>query len=48
MIEIPFESQLMTVLDIYQALTEDCPYRKGMTHNEALLILKENADKKRY
>ena len=41
--DLDFESRLMTVLDIYQALTEDRPYRKGLTHIETLNIMKKMA-----
>ncbi|RXJ86658.1 HD-GYP domain-containing protein [Arcobacter sp. CECT 8985] len=40
-----FDSRLMTCLDIYQALTEDRPYRKGMSHTKTMEILKEQASK---
>ncbi len=39
------ESRLMTCLDIYQALTEERPYRKGMSHKEAMYILLTQASK---
>lgn len=39
--ELSFESRLMTVVDIYQALTEDRPYREKGTHQEAMVILNE-------
>jgi HD-GYP domain-containing protein (c-di-GMP phosphodiesterase class II) len=41
--EMPFESQLMAVLDKYQALTEDRPYRKHLSHEKALSILRDLA-----
>ena len=34
-------SRLMAILDVYQALREDRPYRKGMTHAEAHRILRD-------
>lgn len=37
--KLDFEAQLMTCLDIYQALTEDRPYRTPMSHTEATTIL---------
>ncbi len=37
--ELDFESRLMGVIDICQALTEERPYRKGLTHKEATKIL---------
>ncbi len=33
------EERLMTVLDIYQALTEERPYRSGLTHSQTMDIL---------
>ncbi len=41
--ELSFESRLMTVLDIYQALTEDRPYREKGTHGEAMTLLRQMA-----
>lgn len=37
--ELPFESRLLACVDIYQALTEDRPYRAGMDHRHAMYIL---------
>ena len=37
--ELDFESRLMGVIDIYQSLTEERPYRKGLTQKEATKIL---------
>lgn len=42
---ICFEAQLMTVMDIYQALTESRPYRDGLAHEQAGEILVSAADK---
>lgn len=36
--------RLMCCVDIYQALTEDRPYRKGMQHDDAMKIMREMAD----
>lgn len=33
-------SKIMAVADIFAAITEDRPYRKGMTDDEAILVLK--------
>jgi len=38
--DLDFNSRLIACLDIYQALTEDRPYRKSMNHNKAMEILK--------
>ncbi len=37
--EIPIEARILTVADIFQALVQDRPYRKGLTAAEALNIL---------
>lgn len=37
--ELDFNSRLMACLDIYQALTEERPYRKALDHAEAMEIL---------
>ncbi|WP_143814852.1 HD-GYP domain-containing protein [Magnetofaba australis] len=36
---LDFNARLMTVLDIYQALTEDRPYREGLTHTVTMEII---------
>lgn len=41
--ELPFECRLMACCDIYQALTEDRPYRAGMEHEQAMGILRTMA-----
>ena len=43
--EIPMEVRLLTILDIYEALTaRDRPYKKPMTHERAFAILRGMAD----
>ena len=37
--ELDFESRLLGIIDIYQALTEDRPYRKGLEHTEVVGIM---------
>ena len=37
--EIPLPSRIMAIADVFTALTEDRPYRKGMTPPEALRIV---------
>ncbi len=37
--DLDFESRLMAVLDIYQALAEDRPYRSGLSHQESMDII---------
>ena len=39
------EMRLLACIDIYQALTEDRPYKAGMPHQKAISILYELADK---
>ena len=38
------ESRIMAVCDIYQALTEDRPYRKGLSIDEAIDIMNKMAE----
>jgi len=37
-------TRIMAVVDIYDALTTDRPYRRAFSSEDALLILKEEAD----
>lgn len=37
--ELDFNSRLLACLDIYEALTEERPYRNGLIHKEAMKIL---------
>lgn len=39
--EIPFLSQVLAVSDVFNALTTDRPYRKKLTKEKALKIMKE-------
>ena len=41
---ISFESQLIGCLDIYQALTEERPYRGSLSHTKACNMLEDMAD----
>ena len=43
--KLSFEERLMTCLDIYQALTEDRPYREGMSHEKTMEILNDQGSK---
>ena len=43
--EIPFGAQIMAVADVFSAITEDRPYRKGMPEEKVKAILQENAMK---
>ena len=43
--EIPFEARILTVVDIFEALTSsDRPYRKSMKREKAVGVLTEMAD----
>lgn len=42
--DLDFNSRLLACLDIYEALTEERPYRRSLTHKEAMEILKDMAD----
>lgn len=42
--DLDFESRLLCIIDIYQALTERKPYRKSMPHNKAMKILYDMAN----
>lgn len=42
--DLDFNSRLMACLDMYQAITEERPYRKGMSHQEAMKILNNMKD----
>lgn len=43
--ELNVQERMMACIDIYQALTESRPYKKGMSHERACEILKNMADK---
>lgn len=38
--EIPYEARIITIADIYSALLEDRPYRKGIKENKVLSYMK--------
>lgn len=42
--ELDFESRLIACLDIYEALTEERPYRRALAHEEAMQILNKMKD----
>jgi len=39
--DIPLQGRLMAIVDVYDALTNDRPYKKAFSHEEALEIIKE-------
>jgi putative two-component system response regulator len=41
--DIPLLAQIVTVADVYDALTTDRPYRKAMTKRTALAVMREEA-----
>jgi HD-GYP domain-containing protein (c-di-GMP phosphodiesterase class II) len=41
---LDFNSRLLACVDIYQALTEERPYRKALSHNQAIGILRNMAN----
>ncbi|MBO8161660.1 MAG: HD-GYP domain-containing protein [Thermosipho sp. (in: Bacteria)] len=43
--EIPLESRIITIADVYHALISDRPYRKALSKEEAVKILKEESGK---
>ena len=43
--EIPLLAQIMGVVDVYDALTTDRPYRPALTAEDACLALEEEADR---
>jgi|GEM_PF-534173 len=43
--EIPLESRIITVADVYDAITDDRPYRKGMNFTQALSFMEDQKNK---
>ena len=41
--EIPLAGRLMAIVDVYDALTNNRPYKKAFTHAEAVDIIKNGA-----
>ncbi|MDN5278191.1 MAG: hypothetical protein PWR01_2156 [Clostridiales bacterium] len=42
--DLPLGSRLLAVADVFTALTEDRPYRKGMSNEQTILILEKMAE----
>lgn len=42
--EIPLGSRIMAVADVFSAITEERPYRRGMDRAAAVSVLRENAE----
>lgn len=43
--QLDFNSRILCCVDIYQALTEDRPYRKGLPHKKAISLMTGMAEK---
>ena len=43
--QIPLMSRIITLADVYDAVTDERPYRKGLSGDEAIKFLKENREK---
>ena len=43
--ELSFEERMMAYIDIYQALTEERPYKKGFSHDKTIEIMRDMAAK---
>jgi diguanylate cyclase (GGDEF)-like protein/putative nucleotidyltransferase with HDIG domain len=43
--EIPIGGRIISIVDVYDALTSNRPYRRAMTPDEAMRVLKDNAGK---
>jgi len=41
--EIPLEGRIVAVVDVYDALTSDRPYRPGLSHEDALALMREGS-----
>ena len=41
--ETPLAARIVHIADAYDAMTSDRPYRRGMKHEKAIRIIKENA-----
>ena len=42
---IPLHGRIMAVIDVYDALVSDRPYKKAFTHEKAVSIIMEDAGK---
>lgn len=43
--EIPLNARIITLADVYDAITAERPYRKGMTRDDALDFIRGNSEK---
>ena len=44
-LEIPLEGRLMAIIDVYDALISDRPYKQAFSHKEAVEIISDNKGK---
>jgi HD-GYP domain-containing protein (c-di-GMP phosphodiesterase class II) len=44
-VDIPIGARIIAVADTYDAIVTDRPYRKGRSHEQALLVLQEERGK---
>jgi putative nucleotidyltransferase with HDIG domain len=44
--EIPVEAKILSIVDVYEALTSDRPYRKAFSKKEAIAIMEEEKGRK--
>lgn len=44
--DIPLEARILAVADIYRALTENRPYRPGLTHKQVMRLLRSDTPQK--
>jgi putative two-component system response regulator len=42
--DIPLLARILQVVDVYDALTTERPYKKALTHDEAARVMSEEAD----
>jgi putative two-component system response regulator len=43
--QIPLEARLFTIVDVWDAITTDRPYRKGWSKKKALKYIREQSGK---
>jgi len=44
-LDIPLQGRIMAIVDVYDAITSERPYKKAFTHDEAVKIISEEAGK---
>lgn len=43
--EIPYLARILALIDAYEAMTHDRPYRKALAHDDAILEIRNNSGK---